>query len=57
MVASKGARDRSFSAGEYGYCHFCGCWGVIVSAFARRGYGKAKMEVFNEKTVFVRGAV
>ena len=25
-----------------GRCHFCGCWGVIVERFPRRGYGRRR---------------
>ena len=40
ILVSSSAKNPSVSVGGYGYCHFCGRWGVIVTAFARRGYGK-----------------
>ena len=46
-VASSGAQsiicvlDFAVKVGlsRIGRCHFCGCWGVIVEKFPRRGYG------------------
>ena len=49
ILTCRCAREMSFSAGGYGYCHFCGRGGVIVSAFARRSYGKAKIHIGGEQ--------
>jgi hypothetical protein len=37
---AKQAIGVSFRPGGLGYCRFCTRWGVVVSKFARRGYGK-----------------
>ena len=35
-------------AEQHGYmvgrCHFCGCWGLIVAQFPRRGYGRRRVK-------------
>jgi hypothetical protein len=46
-------KSASFLSATAASCHFCGRWGVVVSQFSRRPYGKpAYLETYDEKTVY-----
>ena len=45
FVCKKETRVR-FLPDRYGHCHFCGRPGVVLSEFARRGYGKGGYQAY-----------